>query len=109
MGPLCRREVPAQVRRVLEWVAKASRPLIDLHDPAVADGVLDAVRRKRDGSAAALDTWRRKRKVLVSVLYYVVERGELGSHPLKRIRWNATRQVKAVDQLVIQTVVQLNR
>ena len=100
------REVPVQVRRVLEWVAKASRPLIDLHDPVVARSVLDALRRKRDGSAAALDTWRRKRKVLVSVLYYAVERGELGSHPLKRIRWNATRQVKAVDPRVVVNPLQ---
>ena len=34
-------EIPAQDRLVLAWVAKASRPLVDLYDPAVARGVLD--------------------------------------------------------------------
>lgn len=95
------REVPVQARLVLEWVAKASRPLIDLHDPAVARGVLDALRRKRDGTAAALETWRRKRKVLVSALHYAVEQDELGSHPLKRIRWGVSRQVVTVDPRVV--------
>ncbi|SCK59343.1 hypothetical protein H180DRAFT_05695 [Streptomyces sp. WMMB 322] len=95
------REVPAQARLVLDWVAKASRPLIDLHDPAVARGVLDALRRKRDGTAAARETWRRKRKVLVSALYYAVEQGELGSHPLDNIRGGVSRQVTTVDPRVV--------
>ena len=31
----------AQDRLVLQWVAKASRPLVDLHDPVLAREVLD--------------------------------------------------------------------
>jgi hypothetical protein len=38
------REIPAQDRLVLAWVAKASRPLVDLYDPAVARDVLEALR-----------------------------------------------------------------
>jgi hypothetical protein len=40
-------------RPVLVWVAKASRPLVALHDPALARNVLEALRLKRDGNAAA--------------------------------------------------------
>ncbi|MFI7019129.1 hypothetical protein [Streptomyces sp. NPDC050164] len=70
-------------RLVLQWVAKASRPLVDLHDPVLARDVLESLRRKLDGSEAAVETMRRKRKVLVHALHYAVERGELGSHPLE--------------------------
>ncbi|MFI0260923.1 tyrosine-type recombinase/integrase [Streptomyces sp. NPDC017056] len=94
-------EVPTTARQVLDWVARASRPLVDLHDPTVARAVMDALRRKRDGTAAAVETWRRKRKVLSSVLHYAIERGELTSHPLKQIRWSTPRQVKAVDPRVV--------
>lgn len=33
-------------RLVLQWVAKASQPLTDLHDPILARDVLEALRRK---------------------------------------------------------------
>ncbi len=99
-------EVPATARRVLDWVARASRPLADLQDPTVARAVMDALRRKRDGTAAAVETWRRKRKVLSSALHYAIERGELSSHPLKRIRWSTPRQVKAVDPRVVANPLQ---
>ncbi|MFF4361654.1 hypothetical protein [Streptomyces sp. NPDC001604] len=77
----------AEDRLVLQWVAKASRPLVDLHDPVLARDVLESLRRKIDGGEAAVETIRRKRKVLVHALRYAVERGELGSHPLAKISW----------------------
>jgi integrase len=68
--------------------------------------VLDALARKRDGSAAALDTWRRKRKVLVSALYFAVEQGELAGHPLQQICWKPSRQIKTVDPRVVVNPLQ---
>ncbi|WP_406454637.1 hypothetical protein [Streptomyces sp. NBC_01622] len=59
-----------------------SRPLVDLSDPVLARDVLESLRRKLDGGEAAVETMRRKRKVVVHALHYAVERGELGSHPL---------------------------
>jgi integrase len=90
-------DIPARDRLVLAWVAKASRPLVDFHDPVVARSVLEALRLRRDGSAAAPETVRRKRKVLVKALYYAMEQGELGSHPLNRIRWRVPKQARSVD------------
>lgn len=58
------RELPVEDRLVLQWVAKASRPLVDLHDPILARDVLESLRRKLDGGEAAVETLRRKRKVL---------------------------------------------
>ncbi|WP_405722004.1 site-specific integrase [Streptomyces sp. NBC_01537] len=94
-------EMPAEDRLVLQWVAKASRPLVDLHDPVLAREVLESLRRKLDGGEAAVETMRRKRKVLVHALHYAVERGELGSHPLHRVRWRVPKPAVAVDPRVV--------
>ncbi|MFF1478219.1 hypothetical protein ACFVYD_11710 [Streptomyces sp. NPDC058301] len=75
--------------------------MIDLHDPAVARSVLEALRRKRDGDMAAPETVRRKRKVLVHALHDAIEQGELGTHPLERIRWRVPKQSVAVFPRVV--------
>ncbi|WP_416986120.1 tyrosine-type recombinase/integrase [Streptomyces sp. T028] len=95
------RELPAEDRLVLQWVVKASRPLVDLHDPVLARDVLESLRRKLDGGEAAVETMRRKRKVLVHALHYAVERGELGSHPLEKIRWRVPKPAVSVDPRVV--------
>lgn len=74
------RDLPTEDRLVLQWVVKASRPLVDLHDPVLARDVLESLCRKPDGREAAVEAMRRKPKVLVHTLHYAVERGELGSH-----------------------------
>lgn len=96
-----RGEMPAEDRMVLQWVAKASRPLVDLLDPVLARDVLESLRRKLDGGEAAVETMRRKRKVLVHALHYAVERGELGSHPLAKIRWRVPKPAVGVDPRVV--------
>ncbi|MCP3756972.1 site-specific integrase [Streptomyces sp. TBY4] len=95
MGP------PAEDRLVLQWVAKASRPLVDLHDPILARDVLESLRRKLDGGEAAVETMRRKRKVLVHALGYAMERGELGSNPLAQVRWRVPKPAVSVDPRVV--------
>lgn len=69
------REVPDDVRNVLHWVAKASRPLADLAKPATARAVLDGLKLKLDGTAAAAETVRRKRRTLVNAANYAVDLG----------------------------------
>jgi hypothetical protein len=91
----------AQDGLVLQWVAKASRPLVDLHDAVLARDVLESLRRKLDGGEAAVETMRRKRKVLVHALHYAVERDELGSHPLNRVCWRVPKPAVAVDPRVV--------
>ena len=94
-------QMPAEDRLVLQWVAKASRPLGDLHDPVLARDVLESLRRKLDGGEAAVEAMRRKRKVLVHALHYAVERGELGSHPLNGVRWRVPKPSVSVDSRVV--------
>ncbi|WP_260860019.1 hypothetical protein [Streptomyces cupreus] len=63
--------------------------------------MLESLRRKLDGGEAGVETMRRKRKVPVHALHYAVERGELGSHPLERIRWRVPKPAVAVDPRVL--------
>ncbi|MFJ7949110.1 hypothetical protein ACIQ6K_36655 [Streptomyces sp. NPDC096354] len=59
--------VPA---RALHRVVKASRPRSDLGDAAVGRAVLDSLKLKPNGTAAAAETVRRWRRTLVNALHY---------------------------------------
>ncbi|MEU8522219.1 hypothetical protein [Streptomyces sp. NPDC048577] len=48
-----------------------------------------------------METMRRKRKVLVHALGYAMERGELGSNPLERVRWRLPKPALSVDPRVV--------
>lgn len=54
-------------------MSKASHPLTDLGDTAIARAVLDALKLKLDGIAEATETVRRKRRTLVNALHYAVD------------------------------------
>ncbi|MYX20088.1 tyrosine-type recombinase/integrase [Streptomyces sp. SID8380] len=95
------REVPDDVRNVLHWVSKASRPLTDLAEPATARAVLDALKLKLDGTAAAAETVRRKRQTLVNAANYAVDLGELRANPITAVRWQKPKVTNQVDLRVV--------
>ncbi|MEU9632752.1 site-specific integrase [Streptomyces tendae] len=95
------REMPADVRLALRWVAGASRPLADLMDPAVMRSVLTALRLKQDGVVAAAETQRRKHKVLVNAVRYAVEQHKLPADPLASINWSVAEAADQVDPRVV--------
>ncbi|MFE1331791.1 tyrosine-type recombinase/integrase [Streptomyces microflavus] len=98
--------VPADVRQALQWVAGASRPLVDLLDPAVMRAVLAALRLKQDGSVAAAETQRRKHKVLVHAVHYAIEQQKLEADPLAPIQWRVAETVDQVDPRVVANPAQ---
>ncbi|MGA5320406.1 hypothetical protein ACPCIU_08175 [Streptomyces seoulensis] len=63
------RKLPTEVANALHWVAKASRPRSDLGDAAIGRAILDLLRLKLDGTAAAAETVQRKRRTLVNALH----------------------------------------
>ncbi|MGY6025939.1 tyrosine-type recombinase/integrase [Streptomyces spinosirectus] len=95
------REVPDTVQNVLHWVAKASRPLADLAEPATARAVLDGLKLKLDGTAAAAETVRRKRRTLVNAANYAVDLGELRDNPITAVRWQKPKVSNQVDPRVV--------
>lgn len=95
------RELPPEIGNVLHWVAKASRPLSDLADPALGRAVLDSLKIKLDGTAAAAETVRRKRRTLVNALHYAVDLGEFRENPLSAVRWQKPKVSNEVDPRVV--------
>ncbi|OQR65251.1 site-specific integrase [Streptomyces maremycinicus] len=95
------RDLPDDVANVLHWVSKASRPLADLGDAALARAVLDSLKLKLDGTAAAAETVRRKRRTLVNALHYAVDLGEFKENPITGIRWKKPKVAGEVDPRVV--------
>ena len=62
--------------------ARLPVPLAELADPVVARAVLDSLKIKLDGTTAAAETVRRKRRTLVNALHYAVDLGEFPENPL---------------------------
>lgn len=97
---------PPDVRLTLRWVARASRPLTDLMDPAVMRAVMQALRLKQDGTVAAAETQRHKRMTLVNAAGYAIEHGMLDSDPIANINWRIAKTVKQVDPRVVANPAQ---
>jgi len=94
-------DMPAREAVALTWVGKTSLPLSALKDPVTMRAALDALKVKKDGTAAAAETVRRKRAVLFNVLGYAVERGEFVDNPIKAIEWRRMKVTKTVDRRVV--------
>ncbi|MFI8179257.1 tyrosine-type recombinase/integrase [Actinacidiphila glaucinigra] len=95
------RELPSDIGNALHWVSKASRPLADLGDPVIARAVLDSLKLKLDGTAAAAETVRRKRRTLVNAMHYAVDLGEFSANPLAGVRWQKPKVSSEVDPRVV--------
>ncbi|MEU1622013.1 site-specific integrase [Streptomyces sp. NPDC005722] len=95
------RELPTDIGNALRWVSKASRPLADLGDPVIARAVLDSLKLKLDGTAAAAETVRRKRRTLVNAMHYAVDLGEFCENPLAGVRWQKPKVSSEVDPRVV--------
>ncbi|MFI5966175.1 tyrosine-type recombinase/integrase [Streptomyces asoensis] len=95
------RDLPDDVAIVLHWVSKASRPLSDFEDAALARAVLDSLKLKLDGTADAAETVRRKRRTLVNALHYAVDLGEFKENPISGIRWKKPKVAGEVDPRVV--------
>ncbi|MBL3666615.1 tyrosine-type recombinase/integrase [Streptomyces sp. M2CJ-2] len=100
------RELPTEIANTLHWVAKASLPLSDLGDAAVGRAVLDSLKLKLDGTAAAAETVRRKRRTLVNALHYAVDLGEFKENPITGIRWKKPKVAGEVDPRVVANPAQ---
>lgn len=98
---------PPDVRLALRWVARTSRPLTDLMDPAVMRAVMQALRLKQDGTVAAPETQRHKRMTLVNAVRYAIEQGMLDSDPIANINWRIAKTVKQVDPRVVANPAQV--
>jgi integrase len=62
---------------------------------------IEAIKARRDGSPAAVQTVRRKRAVLYNVLAWAVERGQFSDRPVDAVAWKRPKVSKSVDRRVV--------
>jgi hypothetical protein len=97
---------PAELKAVYEWVTTTDRPLGDLADAEVFEDVLYRVSYKLDGTPAAGDTYKRRRRALNAALEHAVAIGELPENPLQRTRRKRVGSNDVVDPRVLVNAVQ---
>ncbi|MBZ9598117.1 tyrosine-type recombinase/integrase [Streptomyces erythrochromogenes] len=97
---------PAELKAAYECVTKEDRPLADLADTQVFEDVLYRVSYKLDGTPAAGDTYKRRRRALNAALEYAVAMGDLPENPLQRIRRKRVGSSDVVDRRVLVNPVQ---
>lgn len=92
---------PSEVTRAVKWLESNTRPVSALGDTATLRQVLDQISLKMDGTQAAAKTVMRKRAVLHNALDYGVELKAVDANRLSEVRWNAPKQVRAIDKRVV--------
>ncbi|WP_339122797.1 tyrosine-type recombinase/integrase [Pseudonocardia sp. D17] len=99
-------EMPEDIAAAWDWLARSTRNVADLGQPAIVRAALDALTLRADRTTAAPATIQRQRGVLVNVGEYAVERGLLPRNPVTALAWKAPRTVKGVDKRVVVNPVQ---
>ncbi|PBC96163.1 site-specific recombinase XerD [Streptomyces sp. Ag82_O1-15] len=97
---------PAELKTAYEWIATMDRPLVDLADAEVFEDVLYRLSYKLDGTPAAVDTYKRRRRALNTALEHAVAVGELPENPLQHVRRKHVGSNDVVDRRVLVNAVQ---
>jgi integrase len=100
-------EMPVEVVSALDWLSRASVPLVRLKESDIVRAGLSACARTLEGKAAAATTSRRKRAVFYNALGYAVEREVLDFNPIDRIQWKAPAVAEEVDRRVVANTAQV--
>ncbi|WP_301127388.1 tyrosine-type recombinase/integrase [Streptomyces cacaoi] len=99
-------EPPPSLGRAVEWLDTAARPVADIEKLEVLRDVGHQLRFRMDGSPAAGDTLRRRRRALNAALEEAVTEGILSENPLPRLRRAQQTASDVVDPRVLVNPVQ---
>ncbi|MFB7422587.1 tyrosine-type recombinase/integrase [Streptomyces hydrogenans] len=99
-------EPPAELKAAYDWLTTADRPLVDLADAGVFEDVVYRVSYKLDGTPAAGDTYKRRRRALNAALEHAVAMGNLSENPLQRSRRKRVGSNDVVDRRVLVNAMQ---
>ena len=95
------------VQLKLIHVGQSARVVVADQDPAAhalsnfIGPVLDSLKLKLDGKAAAAETVRRKRRTFVNAMNYAVDLGEFRENPITAVRWQKPKVSAEVDPRVV--------
>lgn len=90
------REVPADVRKVLDWLARNMLSVKAVADPDILRALQRAVTRRLDGKKFAPSVARKTRGVLFNALDYAIERKLIEANPLASVKWTAMPKARTL-------------
>ncbi|MFE4682587.1 tyrosine-type recombinase/integrase [Streptomyces sp. NPDC056721] len=97
---------PAELKPAYDWITTSDRPLADVSGAEVFEAVMYRVSYKLDGTPAAGDTYKRRRRALNAALEHAVAVGDLPENPLVRARRKRVGSNDVVDRRVLVNPVQ---
>jgi integrase len=103
---------PPEIEAALRWLARASVPMFALQEASFVGQALEACGRKLDGSAAAPEYYRRRRRTFYAALKYAVREKRLSANPLDGADdpdWKAPEVSGAVDRRRVANPVQMDK
>jgi integrase len=96
-----RAHAPDDATDVMAWLARNTKEVKDLADPALSRQLLNAATSRLDGTRAAATSVRRNRAVLLNALDHAVELKLLDVNPVKNFKWRAPKIAHEVDRRVV--------
>ncbi|WP_239154456.1 tyrosine recombinase XerC [Amycolatopsis sp. FDAARGOS 1241] len=100
-------DMPADVRKVLEWLARNTLSVKAVSDPDILRALQRAVTRRLDGKRFAPSVARKTRGVLFNALDYAIEKKLIDANPLSSVKWTAMPKGKRkVDKRAVPNPVQ---
>jgi integrase len=100
-------EVPAHVRKVLDWCSKNTASVRTVMEPDTLRDLQRVVTKRLDGKPFAPTVARKTRSVLFNVLDYAVERKLIDTNPLVGVKWTSMPKGKRkVDKRAVPNPIQ---
>lgn len=100
-----REGAPEEIRRVLEWVSRNTRPVADLAKPDVLRAVLDGLTISLSGKPYSSEVAGRRRRILNTALEYAVELKTLTDNPLPTLKWKPADKTRKDADVLDERVV----
>ncbi|MEV3873624.1 site-specific integrase [Streptomyces sp. NPDC049906] len=97
---------PEAEAKALAWVEENSPAVVDLDSAKRVRVVLEHLAKRKNGTAAAANTFRRRRAVLSNCLRLAVEQELLAGNPLHRVHWETPKAVEELDARSVATPAQ---
>nr|WP_203730518.1 tyrosine-type recombinase/integrase [Streptomyces sp. SID12501] len=97
---------PAELKAAYEWLTTEDRPVADLADAGVFEDVLYRLSYRLDGTPAAGETHKRRRRALNTALEHAVATKELPENPLQGAHKKRVGSGAVVDRRVLVNAVQ---
>jgi integrase len=106
-------DVPEQHSDAIVWLREHTVDMTAFDDeqtgPLIARGILEALSRKQDGTAASANYANRRRTTVNTFFEYAAEVRLIKANPLARVSWKRPQSDDTVDPAVVPNAKQIRR